>query len=55
MVPDNHRSEPALEDLAIGTVHVSNDIAWCVVPADGFGELTGDPFCCPVRCARQVE
>jgi hypothetical protein len=43
-VPDTHRSEPALEDLTIGTVPVTADVAWRAVLTDGFGELLGDPF-----------
>jgi hypothetical protein len=40
-----YRPEPAFEDIAVGTVPVTDEVAWCAVPTHSFGELPGDPFC----------
>ena len=54
-VSNAHRPQSTFEDLAIGTVPVTDDVAWRAVPTDGFGELPGDPLCRRMGCRRQVK
>ena len=44
-VPNAHRPQSTFEDLAIGSVLVTDDVAWRAVPAYGLGELPRDPLC----------
>src|SRR6202011_256089 len=43
-IANAHRSESADEDLTIGPVPVTNEIAWSLFPAAGFRDLVCDPF-----------
>ena len=43
-VSNAHRPQSTFEDPAIGTVPVTDDVAWRTVPTYGLGELLGDPL-----------
>src|ERR1700693_4687798 len=49
-IADAHRSKPSDEDLAIGPVPVTNEIAGSLFPAAGLLDLIGDPICGRMRC-----
>src|SRR6202048_65779 len=49
-VANAYRSESADEDLAIGPVPVTNEIAGSLFPAASFRDLICDPFCSWMRC-----
>jgi hypothetical protein len=38
-IPDAHRSQASFEHTAKGSVIVANEILWCAVPGEGFGDL----------------
>src|SRR5258708_38382427 len=42
-VPYPHCSKPLDDDIAIDAIPITNDISWRLLPAVGFGQLTGDP------------
>src|ERR1700722_4183150 len=44
-IANAHRSKPSDEDLTIGPVPVTNEIAGSLFPAAGFRDLICDPFC----------
>src|SRR6266545_706899 len=43
-IPDAHCSNPLDNDTAIDAIPVANDVSWCLLPAAGFGQLTGNPL-----------
>src|SRR6202162_2522343 len=43
-------SDPSDEDLTIGPVPVTNEIAGSLFPAAGLLDLIGDPICGRMRC-----
>src|ERR1700726_1804331 len=49
-IANAHRSESADEDLTIGPVPVTNEIAGSLFPAAGFRDLVCDPFRGRMRC-----
>src|ERR1700723_3216677 len=49
-IADAHRSKPSDEDLTIGPVPVTNEIAGSLFPPAGFRDLICDPFCGWMRC-----
>src|SRR6201982_2563796 len=49
-IADAYRSKPSDEDLTIGPVPVTNEIAGSLFPAAGFRDLICDPFCGRTRC-----
>src|SRR6201996_6865264 len=48
-IANAHRSKPSDEDLTIGPVPVTNEIAGSLFPAAGFRDLICDPFCSWMR------
>src|SRR6202022_3005006 len=49
-IANTDRSKSSDEDLAIGPVPVTDQIAGSLFPATCFGELICDPFCSRMRC-----
>src|SRR6201981_3524822 len=49
-IANAHRSKPSDEDLTIGTVAVTNEIAGSLSPAAAFRDLICDPICGRMRC-----
>src|ERR1700688_2896560 len=49
-IANTDRSKSSDEDLAIGPVPVTDQIARSLFPATCFGELICDPFCSRMRC-----
>src|ERR1700688_1750704 len=49
-IANAHRSKPSDEDLTIGPVPVTNEIAGSLFPAADFRDLICDPFCGRTRC-----
>ena len=43
-VANTHGSQPACDRSTIGSVTVSNKVAWRFVPRECFGDLSGDPI-----------
>ena len=43
-IPDAHGSQPACDRNTVGGVTIADEIAWRLVPWEGFGDLSGDPF-----------
>ena len=43
-IPDAHGSQPACDRDTIGGVTIADEVAWRLVPWEGFGDLSGDPF-----------
>jgi hypothetical protein len=43
-IPYTHCSKPLDDNLAIGAIAIANDISWRLLPAVGFGQLTGNPM-----------
>src|ERR1700761_6356 len=43
-VANTHGSQPAYDRSTIGSVTVSNKVAWRFVPRECFGDLSGDPL-----------
>src|SRR5262252_626044 len=43
-IPDTHCSKPLDDDIAIDAIPIANDISWRLLPAVGFGQLTGNPM-----------
>ena len=39
-----HGCEAPHEDVTIGAIAITNDVAWRFTPAAGFGQLTSNPF-----------
>ena len=38
-----HCAKPFEDDIAIDAISIANDISWRLLPAVGFGQLTGNP------------
>src|ERR1700693_3890926 len=49
-IANAHWSKPSDEDLTIGPVPVTNEIAGSLFPAADFRDLICDPFCGRMRC-----
>jgi hypothetical protein len=43
-IPYTHCSKPLDDDIAIDAIPITNDISWRLLPAVGFGQLTGNPM-----------
>ncbi len=43
-IPYTHCSKPLDDDIAIDAVSITNDVSWRLLPAVGFGQLTGNPM-----------
>src|SRR5262245_66412092 len=43
-IPYTHCSKPLHDTPAIDTIPIANDISWPLLPAVGFGQLTGNPM-----------
>src|SRR6516164_2832346 len=43
-IPYTHCSKPLDDDIAIDAIPIANDILWSLLPAVGFGQLTGNPM-----------
>ncbi len=43
-IPNAHRPKSPDDNIAICAIPVTNDISRGFLPAEGFGELTSDPF-----------
>ena len=43
-IPYTHCSKPLDDDIAIDAIPIANDISWRLLPAVGFGQLTGNPM-----------
>src|SRR5258708_5744948 len=43
-IPYTHCSKPLDDNLAIDAIAIANDISWRLLPAVGFGQLTGNPM-----------
>src|SRR5262249_4505010 len=43
-IPYAHCSKPLDDDVAIDAISIANDISWRLLPAVGFGQLTGNPM-----------
>jgi hypothetical protein len=43
-IPYTHCSKPPDDDVAIDAITIANDILWRLLPAVGFGQLTGNPM-----------
>src|SRR3981081_2507251 len=52
-IANAHWSKPSDENLTIGPVPVTNEIAGSLFPAAGFRDLICDPFCGRMRCDAQ--
>jgi hypothetical protein len=47
--------EPLDDDIAIDAIPVANDISWRLLPAVGFGQLTGNPMGARACCHTQPQ
>jgi hypothetical protein len=43
-IPYTHCSKPLDDDIAIDAIPIANDMSWRLLPAVGFGQLTGNPM-----------
>src|ERR1700730_6636184 len=43
-IPNSHGSEASRYGMAIRGISVPNEILGCLIPGEGFGDLSGDPF-----------
>src|SRR6266487_3724654 len=43
-IPYTHCSKPLDDHIAINAIPIANDISWRLLPAVGFGQLTGNPM-----------
>jgi hypothetical protein len=43
-IPYAHCSKPLDDDIAIDAIPIANDTSWRLLPAVGFGQLTGNPM-----------